>query len=78
VDYTSSGDGDNLNINFVNSLSADNNISVVVITSQLGTYPDDVPAVNGGSGMSNYATVKSTVAYANNILDVYMGNYEEV
>lgn len=39
VDYTFSGTGENLNISFKNSLSADNNISVMIIKSKLGVFP---------------------------------------
>jgi hypothetical protein len=65
VDYTTNGsDGTGLTITFTNTLSANNNIAVVVLKSQLGSYPDDVPAVAGGSGSTMIVNSNSLLAYA--------------
>lgn len=65
IDYTTNGvDGEGLVITFKNALSANNNIAVVVLKSQLGSYPDDVPAVAGGSGDTIIIHNNSLLAYA--------------
>lgn len=74
IDYTVGGNGANLNISFKNSLSADNNISVVVIKSKLGVYP----YYSGSSNDSNSVVQSNVIETINNNIDMNICAYEEI
>ena len=78
IEYTITGNGSNLNISFKNSLNVGNSISVVVIKSSLGTYPDGIATASGGITARNFIDSNNVITNYENSEDAFVGTYEEV